>query len=379
VKSRIAIIPNEDYLTKDLVLQLAATFSTFEWYLLDADRGDLKTKFHLTLEEEQLFKGIDINIQFVNDRFLEKQNWIENEIKKIQPDIVFTFSAANYSYRCIRKAFPDQRIYVLQSAFLKSETRPSLSRVLKVKVKNFIKGAPVNAEKPGFFQPHPRTLFGIWSESFIPPFLKNRIRYKVVGNFNIDSALSAYEGQSRREIESPLRAIYMTQPISLYYGMESHQRNVQVIEQIVELNKDLKLAIKMHPRESKELYEALVVEHPESVNWAKPDTELHSLLKEQDLLITHYSATIDTAVAMNIPVVCIDPQGEYEKCLPVAGVYVRMIKNAADLNLGNSYFTDARGREAERREYLSQVTGHTEGKSLLRVGESLLILAGSTN
>ncbi len=69
--------------------------------LLDADRGDLKTKFHLTSEEEQLFKGIDINIQFVNDRFLEKRNWIENEIKKIQPDIIFTFSAANYSYRCI--------------------------------------------------------------------------------------------------------------------------------------------------------------------------------------------------------------------------------------------------------------------------------------
>lgn len=350
-------------------MNLVVSCEQFSWIIIDADRCDLKTDFILSESERKFFSFISINSSYGNDSFKKKQSWIANKIRQVEPDIVLTFTSANFSYRSIRKSFKRLKIFVLQAAYWKTNN-VAISRkdYLVRSIYNRLKKAPVFQIKTDPIDNNKCTMYGLWSDSYLSKTAKGSILYRIVGNFGIDDAINKCKCN---EINVQ-NAIYFTQPIAHYFGNESHNSNIRLLEEILSLNENLRIDIKVHPRDSHASYKKLQEVYPNRINWLGPDSSLVLNIRESDIIFTHYSTVIDIAVALNVPVLCLDALHEFENLLASKQVFIRTIHQATELNLKSDYFLSSRAREKERYDYLSKVGGNVDGNSMQRISDALV-------
>jgi hypothetical protein len=365
---RIVVIPNEEYLTKDISIRLASSIKQFEWYLMDSDRLNLKTEFYLEKHESDLFQDIHVNNLASNGRMKEKKSWIQQTLKIIDPDLIITFTSANFSYRCVRQLYPDLTVLIIQTGLLISPKKSS-SRLDKAKAKvyNLMAQVPMRTATPGFFQVHPKNIYAVYSSSSVPKKKAEKYNVVVIGNLNLDEAFLPQYRKSTTKVSETTNALYATQPILHYFGVESHQRNLELLKDILQNNPSIKLTVKFHPRDKINTYQDLIQQFPDNIKFADSDKNILPLMDEHDVLFSHFSAAIDIAVTINMPVVSLDPESIYESNLKGNGNFIIKIRDSQDFVLSNKYYSDSETRLEERKSYLNDVTGFNDGASFKRL------------
>lgn len=366
---KLIIIPNEDYLTKDIILKLAEALPRVDCYLLDADRKDLKTSFEINAKEENLFKEVFINQDFGNDEHRNKNKWIIDVCCKVNPDAVVTFTAANFSYRCIRKWSSKLTIFIVQSAYLNDPDTLSFIRQIKAVVYNILHGSGAIALTKGFFQKAKNNIYLVWSKHFIPPG-RGGFSYTLTGNPKLDPLFTLYK-ETTEQVKEPVNALYITQPITQTFGQKQHEYNIKLLAEILKLKEGLNLNIKLHPRDKRKDYDALEKQFNSRINWAETGADIIDLINASDLLFTHFSTVIDSAVVLDVPVFCLDPLEVYANKLPVKEHFIAVLNSVSDFNPQLNLSKNIVKRQKERDLYLQKVTTYTDGKSFERLKEAI--------
>jgi len=335
---------------------------------MDSDRLNLQTSFLLDQHESSLFRDILVNNYASNEKMKEKKTWIQKTLTSIDPDLIVTFTSANFSYRCIRQLYPELTVLIIQTGlWISSERSSTWLGEARVKLSNLIAQVPARATTPGIYQAHTKNIYAVYSSSSAPQKAGSRYNVVVVGNLTLDEAFLPQYRKSTTKASKLTNGLYITQPIVHYFGVESHQKNLGLLKDILQSHSNLKLTIKCHPRDDINHYRELTQMFPDNIKWANPKMNLLQLINEHDILFGHFSAAMNLAAVVNMPAVCLDPELKYEGKLQSKSSFIKKVQRSSDLVLSNDFFTDSETRLEERKSYIEDVTGFDDGASFKRL------------
>jgi hypothetical protein len=364
----VAVIPNENYLCHTVIQTLGRSLEDLKWWLIDADRLDLQVPWQAEEQSNNIFEGCIENNIFSNYEPRKKRKWLLEQIGKLQPDLVLMFTSKNYSYRCIRSEFPNLRILILQvskwTILSDSSTAPSNFRK---RIYNVVKGGPVYPIKHALFHEHSNTIYAIWSEKYLTNINRANLNYKVVGNFNLDATLRLERQRKFRKKNGMLEITYFTQPIHQYYDSSVNLKIIEVLCSILSSDKRVRINIKLHPRDSVRNYHDLINLSSARVKVLDKRLDLNETFKNTDILLTHFSSVIDMGIALNIPILCINPNGIFDNQILDYIEYVKVANSMNDIDFNDEYYWKAELRENNRLEYLKSSVANVDGNSFERL------------
>ena len=270
-------------------------------------------------------------------------------------------------------------MFVVQTAFLSGKnTFKPIGYRIRNKIRNFILNAPVYSFSNVFFEYHKYTMFGAWSKKYIPEVKQSNLIFCEIGNYELDQFLKPRRDLGVLEVKEKMSMTYFTQPLVHYFGKNANQKVQDLISSVLEAYPDINLLIKLHPRDKEANYTGLIESNLDRVTWADRGENVMTILEKTDVFITHYSATMDAAVAMNIPVLIIDPEENFAKLIPEKRFFIRIISKVEDVDLTDLYFTNAQSRLNERNTYLLKVAGNIKGDSAERILDSMFDFLNAT-
>lgn len=372
---RVVFIANEAYLSLPWLEELPLALHGIAFHLIDPDRLNLASPINQEEECLKNFETVVFNESFSNEQFRQKELWIKESLELINPDLVFTFTSSNYTYRCIRKYFPKLMVYVQQVGYFKKDLeRTSWALRTKARLYNQIKGSPILSTAKYLWSFNSSTVYGVWSEEFVPKGIRPKVNFQVIGNRQLDQSLEYYRNSDKNvKGQNSKRFIYLTQPLGKYFEPNVVSDCLKLIGEVLSTDETITLGLKLHPRDDVSVYEALYTDFSSRV-YLIQESKIENALLEHDVALVHYSAAIDNAVAMNIQVLSIDPHSVFTRKLPIESNFVKTITCIEDYLSVQTYLNDEESRLKAREEHLSKVTGFQDGNTVTRITSLLKLL-----